>query len=126
MSDILTQRRIEWMESWRPEHLNWGPDLVIVGNVCRRDNPEAVAAEARGIAAVSFPQAFADLFLGNRVPVVVTGTHGKTTTTSLTAYLLHGVGAGPGMLVGGVARNFDATYFRIRKKIFILQKKQEI
>ena len=110
MSDVLTNRQISWMEGWDPAHLDWGPDLVIVGNVCRRDNPEAVAAEARGIAAVSFPQAFADLFLGNRVPVVVTGTHGKTTTTSLTAYLLHGVGAGPGMLVGGVARNFDATY----------------
>ncbi|MCB9538364.1 MAG: hypothetical protein H6704_19105 [Myxococcales bacterium] len=110
MSDVLRARDIAWFEGWAAAHLDWGPDLVVIGNVCRRDNPEAVAAEARGIAAVSFPQAFGDLFLEGRVPVVIAGTHGKTTTTSLTTWLLHGAGARPGMLVGGVHRNFDAAY----------------
>ncbi len=111
MSDVLTRAGIRWMEGWAPEHLDWNPDLVVVGNVCRRDNPEAVAAEQRGIAAVSFPQAFSDLFLATRHPVVVAGTHGKTTTTALTTWLLHSAGGlDPGMLVGGVARNFDSTY----------------
>ena len=83
---------------------------MIVGNVCRRDNPEAVAAAERGIPCVSFPQALSDLFLAERCPVVVAGTHGKTTTTALTTYLLREVGLNPGMLVGGKARNFDQTF----------------
>ncbi|MCB9543361.1 MAG: UDP-N-acetylmuramate:L-alanyl-gamma-D-glutamyl-meso-diaminopimelate ligase, partial [Myxococcales bacterium] len=61
MSDVLRAREIEWMEGFDASHLDWGPDLVVVGNVCRRDNPESVAAEARGIAAVSMPQALSDL-----------------------------------------------------------------
>ncbi len=109
MSDVLHARGVSWMEGWDPVHLDWGPDLVVVGNVCRRDNPEAVAAEQLGIAA-SFPQVLSDLFLADRVPVVVTGTHGKTTTTCLTAWLFGAAGAGPGFLAGGVSRNFDATY----------------
>lgn len=110
MSTELTQLGIRWMEGWAPEHLDWGPDLVIVGNVCRRDNPESVEAEVRGIASVSFPQAFSDLFLVGAVPVVITGTHGKTTTTALTTNILHAAGLNPGMLVGGVTRNFDSTF----------------
>jgi UDP-N-acetylmuramate: L-alanyl-gamma-D-glutamyl-meso-diaminopimelate ligase len=109
MSDVLRARDISWMEGWDAAHLAWNPDLVIVGNVCRRDNPEAVEAEARGIA-ISFPQAFSDLFLQDRLPVVVAGTHGKTTTTALTTWLLDEVGLRPGMLVGGVTHNFDASY----------------
>ncbi|MBU0551026.1 hypothetical protein KKF91_07205 [Myxococcota bacterium] len=109
MSDVLTARRIPWMEGWDAAHLSWGPDLVIVGNICRKENPEALAAEARGIA-VSFPQAFSDLFLADRAPVVITGTHGKTTTTALTAHLLHHAGLDAGMLLGGVSANFNATY----------------
>ena len=110
MSTELTTLGIPWMEGWDPAHLDWAPDVVIVGNVCRKDNPEAVAAQERGIAYVSFPQAFGDLFLVDRVPVVVTGTHGKTTTTALTTAVLHHVGLDPGMLVGGVTRNFDSTF----------------
>lgn len=121
MSDELTKRGIHWMEGWDAAHLDWHPDLVIVGNVCRRDNPESVAAEARGIPAVSFPQAFGDLFLEGRLPVVITGTHGKTTTTALTTWLLHEAGQDPGMLVGGVARNFDATYVLGQGRPFVVE-----
>ncbi len=110
MSTELSQRGIAWMEGWAAEHLDWNPDLVIVGNVCRRDNVEAVEAERREIPSVSFPQAFSDLFLLGHLSVVVSGTHGKTTTTSLTAWLLHEGGLDPGLLVGGVSRNFESTY----------------
>ena len=121
MSDELHKRGIQWMEGWDPAHLDWGPDLVIVGNVCRRDNPESVAAAQRGIAAVSFPQAFGDLFLEGRTPVVIAGTHGKTTTTALTTWLLHAAGLDPSMLVGGVARNFDATYRLAAGQPFVVE-----
>ena len=110
MSDVLRARDIGWMEGWDAAHLDWGPDLVIVGNVCRRDNPESVAAEQRGVPAVSMPQALSDLFLADRTPVVVAGTHGKTTTTALCTWLLDHAGLAPGMLVGGVALNYGAVY----------------
>lgn len=110
MSDVLRARDIAWMDGWHASHLDWQPDLVIVGNVCRRDNPESLAAEARGMPAVSMPQALSDLFLADRTPVVITGTHGKTTTTALTTWLLDHGGLQPGMMVGGLALNYDAVY----------------
>ncbi len=109
MSDFLRDRGISWMEGWDAAHLDWEPDLVVVGNVCRRDNPEAVEAERRGIA-VSFPQALSDLFLADKVPVVVTGTHGKTTTTNLLAWLLHDSGVETGLLAGGASRNLGTSF----------------
>ena len=63
------------------------PDLVVVGNVIRRVNPEATAVRERGLPAMSFPAAFGALFLRGRHPVVVVGTHGKTTTSALTAHM---------------------------------------
>lgn len=110
MSDRLTAHGIEWYASWDPNHLDWKPDLVVVGNVCRRDNPEAVAANERGISCVSFPQALSDLFLAHARPAVVAGTHGKTTTTALITHLMDVIGLAPGFLLGGVAKNFGSGY----------------
>jgi UDP-N-acetylmuramate: L-alanyl-gamma-D-glutamyl-meso-diaminopimelate ligase len=111
MSDTLADKEIPVMISWQAQHLEWQPDLVIVGNVCRRDNIEAVEAERRGIAYVSFPQALCDLFLFNRSPIVVAGTHGKTTTTSILAWLLYSHDPQrTGMLVGGIGANFNTPF----------------
>ncbi len=110
MSDLLAEWGIEVMQGYRPENLDWNPDLVIVGNVIRRINPEAEAMRERGIPHVSFPEAFADKFLAGRHPVVVTGTHGKTTTTSLAAWLFEGGGLDPTLLVGGVPLNFGQSF----------------
>ncbi len=81
-------------------------DVVVVGNVCRRDHPLAVAAEARGLRRVSMPTALSELVFtttsGRRPVVAVAGTHGKTTTTGLLATILAGVGREPGFLIGGV------------------------
>ena len=89
MSDLLEEWGIPVMEGYAPQNLDWEPDLVVVGNVIRRVNPEATAVRERGIPHVSFPEAFAEKFLSNQHPVVITGTHGKTTTTTLTGWLLH-------------------------------------
>ena len=114
MSDILAAREIPLGLGWDPSHLDWGPDWVIVGNVCRRDNVEAVAAEERGIPTASFPQALSDLFLAQRRPIVIAGTHGKTTTTALCAWLLSATDTKEtprtGFLVGGQGGNFEGPF----------------
>ena len=88
------------------------PDLVIVGNVIRRVNPEATAMRARGLPHMSFPVALGDLFLATRHPIVVAGTHGKTTTSAMASHVLVHAGRDPSFLVGGVSRN-HATNFRL-------------
>src|SRR5262249_26555301 len=79
---------VELRRGYDPANLEPAPDLVVVGNVCRPGHPEASAAIARGLRHASFPATLASEFLRERVPVVIAGTHGKTTTTTLLAFLL--------------------------------------
>jgi UDP-N-acetylmuramate: L-alanyl-gamma-D-glutamyl-meso-diaminopimelate ligase len=110
MSTDLERRGIRIMEGYRAANLDHRPDLVVVGNVCRPDHPEAVAASERGLARASFPRTVHDLFLVERDPLVVAGTHGKTTTTALLAYLLHATGREPSFLIGGISADFGAGF----------------
>ena len=102
MGDALRRWGVETMDGWRPENLQPAPDLVVVGNVCRPDNPEARAAIDAGLPYDSFPGTMEKLFLTGRPGYVIAGTHGKTTTTTLVAWLLSSTGQDPGFLVGGV------------------------
>ncbi|MDY0061205.1 MAG: UDP-N-acetylmuramate--L-alanine ligase [Myxococcota bacterium] len=97
-------------ENLTPERLGGVPDLVIIGNVCRRTNPECVAVEQSGLPYMSMPRAVARCFLDGRTSIVVAGTHGKTTTTALTGHLLAAAGLDPGVLVGGVVLDFGGSY----------------
>ena len=111
MSDMLAAWGIEVMTPYRPENLDQArPDLVVVGNVIRRVNPEATAVRERRFPSMSFPAAFGALFLRGRHPVVVVGTHGKTTTSALTAHLLVTAGLDPSFLVGGVTGNAGSNF----------------
>ena len=110
MSTWLEARGIQIMEGYLAEHLDWDPDLVVVGNVCRRDNPESVAAIASGRAHVSFPEAIRLLYLRGKAPLVVAGTHGKTTTSSLLAWLLFSADLDPAFMIGGITGNFGSNY----------------
>ncbi len=83
------------------ENLDWGPDCVVIGNALSRGNPEVEAVLERKMRYVSLPEWMKDAVLRARTPVVICGTHGKTTTTALTAWLLDQAGAGPGFLIGG-------------------------
>jgi len=96
-------------------------DLVIVGNAATRDNPEAREAERRGLPVLSMPQAVARYLLTGKTSVVITGTHGKTTASALTSWLLLDSGRDPGFLVGGEMRNIGRGYRRGAGPHFVLE-----
>ncbi len=110
MSDKLKAWGIEVMSGYRAENLDPAPELVVVGNVVKKTNPEAIAVMERGLSYTSFPKALGDLFLANKHSIVIAGTHGKTTTTSMVAFILAACGRDPGMLVGGVPANFGEGF----------------
>jgi UDP-N-acetylmuramate: L-alanyl-gamma-D-glutamyl-meso-diaminopimelate ligase len=113
MSDKLRDWGIEVHTPYRADNL-WArgrpPDLAVVGNVIRAQNVEAAELRRRGVPHVSFPEALEELFLLDKHPVVVVGTHGKTTSTSLLAWTLQSAGRDPSMLVGGVPLNFSEGF----------------
>lgn len=106
MGDLLRNAGVEILPGFRAENVPVDTDYVVVGNAVSRDNPEVGAALSRGLPYGSFPEALARYFLCKRQPVVVVGTHGKTTSTSLLAWLLEFAGEEPGFLVGGEPKNF--------------------
>ena len=91
-------------------NLDPAPDLVVMGNAIRRGNPEAELVLDRKMDFVSMPALLHDEFLRGRHVSVVAGTHGKTTTTSMLAWILVDAGSDPSFLVGGVPHNFSASY----------------
>jgi len=110
MSDQLAAWGIEVTQGFEPAHLEPRPDLVVVGNVCRRDNPEAQVAREAGMTVLSLPGALRKHFLEGKRSLVVAGTHGKTTTTSLLAELLEGAGEDPSVMDGGVMRRWSSNF----------------
>ena len=110
MSTQLQEQNIACFEGFRPSNLDWGPDTVVVGNVCRKDHVEVLAAAERKIPLESFPSLFGKLFLESKRSVVIAGTHGKTTTSSLLSHLLSDAGRDPSFLIGGVPLNFRRSW----------------
>lgn len=108
MSDRLAALGIDVLPGFDARNLPPRVDRVVVGNLAGKDNPELVAALSRGLPLASMPETLRTEFLEGRHPVVVAGTHGKTTTTALTAWLLAAAGQAPGYLVGGEPRNFPS------------------
>ncbi|TNE85940.1 MAG: UDP-N-acetylmuramate:L-alanyl-gamma-D-glutamyl-meso-diaminopimelate ligase [Deltaproteobacteria bacterium] len=109
MSDYLEGLGIDVMIGFNASNLDHDPDLVVVGNVVRAVYEEAQALIERDLPYCSLPQILGHRYLDQAHSVVVSGTHGKTTTTSITAWLLEAGGLEPGFLIGGVAKNFDRT-----------------
>jgi UDP-N-acetylmuramate: L-alanyl-gamma-D-glutamyl-meso-diaminopimelate ligase len=106
MSDFLALQGIEVRSPYSASNITSDVDLVIVGNAVSRGNPELEAVLDRKLRYCSLPEAIRDHFLWGARSIVIAGTHGKTTTTGLTAWLLTSAGRDPSMLVGGIALNF--------------------
>lgn len=120
MSTQLEQAGIELVQGYGEEQLKLAPDLWVIGNVVTRGNPLMEAILDRGDAYVSGPQWLSEHILNGKWVLAVAGTHGKTTTASLLAWLLEAGGKQPGFLIGGVPENFgisarltDSPYFVI-------------
>ncbi len=109
MSTRLAAQGIEIVDGYDAAHLDPPADLTIIGNAAIPAHPEAAAARERGLVQASFPEALGHVFLAGRRPVVVAGTHGKTTTTGLMTHVFREAGLDPGFLVGGVMTGQDAT-----------------
>ncbi|MFI5177185.1 MAG: UDP-N-acetylmuramate:L-alanyl-gamma-D-glutamyl-meso-diaminopimelate ligase [Vicinamibacterales bacterium] len=110
MSDFLAHEQIRVLEGYDAAHVTADLDTVIVGNAISRGNPELEEVLDRKIRYRSLPEAIREEFLWNARSIVVAGTHGKTTTTSLAGWLLTAGGLDPSVLVGGIASNFDGSY----------------
>jgi UDP-N-acetylmuramate: L-alanyl-gamma-D-glutamyl-meso-diaminopimelate ligase len=110
MSDFLAEQEITTLQGYDAAHISADLDLVVVGNAISRGNPELEEVLDRKIRFCSLPEAIRDHFLWGARSVVIAGTHGKTTTTSLTGWLLTHGGADPSVLIGGIADNFGGSF----------------
>jgi UDP-N-acetylmuramate: L-alanyl-gamma-D-glutamyl-meso-diaminopimelate ligase len=119
-SGLLESLGVPLALGWDPAHLD-GADLVVCGNAVRRTNPEAMVATERGMTMLSFPQAMEEVFLAGRRPLVVAGTHGKTTSSAMLAWVLEATGHAPGYLIGGAPRNLPSAAVLGRGPLFVIE-----
>ncbi len=102
MSTVLSEQNIPVYKGFSVAHLAPQPDLVVIGNAVSRGNPEAEAVLSRKIRYASMPETLKTFFLWNKTSIVVTGTHGKTTTTSMLAWVMEQAGFDPSYIIGGI------------------------
>ena len=121
MSTQLASLGIPLLEGWSAEHLKPAPDLVLVGNALSRGNPELEAALARGLAYTSGPQWLAENLLRRQHVLAVAGTHGKTTTSGMLAWILEHADLNPGYLIGGLPRDFKVSARAGGGKYFVVE-----
>ena len=121
MSTTLERLGIPVAEGFAPEHVPPDCDVIVVGNAALRDNVEAAEGKRRGLPVLSLPQAVRKYLLPGKTSVVITGTHGKTTTSALTAWLLLDSGRDPGFIVGGELKNLGRGYRRGSGPHFVLE-----
>ena len=120
MSSFLQEKGIALKQGYRAENIPGDADVVVIGNVMKRGNAEVETVLNRKLFYLSLPEVLKNYFLRGRHNLVVTGTHGKTTTTALLAWIMEKAGRNPGYLIGGLPKNFgqgarlnDSNYFII-------------
>ncbi len=121
MSNSLKEWGIPTVKGFDAKNVQADTDLVVVGNACRKDNPEASYALEKGMKVMSFPQTLSEMFISGKRSLVIAGTHGKTTTTSLMSYILVNAGRDPGFLVGGIPANFKKSFRLGHGKEFVVE-----
>jgi UDP-N-acetylmuramate: L-alanyl-gamma-D-glutamyl-meso-diaminopimelate ligase len=121
MSDFLEDLDIQVQKGYRPENLSPSPDLVIVGNVISRQNPEVVQLGILNIPYISMPQALGEFAFKDKISIVVSGTHGKTTTSSLASHVLEEAGLDPGFMIGGIVKNFLSSFKLGKGPYFVIE-----
>jgi len=121
MSDFLRELGIPVAQPFDPKNLEPRPDLVVVGNAISRGNVELEYILDQRLDFCSLPQLLHDEFLRGKEVLVVAGTHGKTTTTSMLSWIFHSAGLNPSFLIGGIAENFGSSFHLGSGKHFILE-----
>ena len=127
MSDQLRDQGISFTEGYSPLNVGVGasgtprPDIVIVGNAISRGNPELEAVLDQQMIYTSAAAVIKDEFLRDRHAIAIAGTHGKTSTTSLTAWVLESAGLNPSFLIGGVAENFGVSFRLTDSRFFVIE-----
>ena len=121
MSTQLEMQGIDLMEGYSADHLSHDPDMVVVGNALSRGNPAIEYMLEKGLRYISGPQWLAEHFLQDRWVLAVAGTHGKTTTGSLLAWILEYARLSPGFLIGGVPKNFDISARAGEAPFFVIE-----
>jgi UDP-N-acetylmuramate: L-alanyl-gamma-D-glutamyl-meso-diaminopimelate ligase len=121
MSDQLRSLGISYQEGYRPENVSPRPEMVIVGNAISRGNPELEQVLDAKIPYTSAAVVVKETFLRGRTVLAVAGTHGKTTTTSLLAWILEAAGLSPSFLIGGVAENFGTSFRLTDSPYFVVE-----
>ncbi|MDA3863217.1 MAG: Mur ligase family protein [Deltaproteobacteria bacterium] len=121
MSTLLADREIEVLSPFSETNLDWNPDEVIVGNVCRWNHLEVETARKKGLSMTSFPEVLGRKVLAGGETIVVAGTHGKTTTTTMLSFLLDKAGKKPGWLIGGVPKDLDISFQLPGSDLFVIE-----
>lgn len=121
MSTLLEKQGIDLIQGYDPTQLDPAPDLVIIGNAMTRGNPCVEAVLERNIPYLSGPQWLHDFVLRDRWVIAVAGTHGKTTTAGMVAWILQTCGLEPGFIIGGVPGNFDVSATLGKSPFFVIE-----
>ena len=121
MSDFLAKLGIKVMQPYSETNLSARPDIVVVGNAISRGNVELEYVLDERIPFRSLPQVLQENFLRTREPLVIAGTHGKTTTTSMLAWIFESAGLNPSFLIGGIAENFGSSFAVTEGTHFIIE-----
>src|SRR5437016_11724507 len=121
MCTMLDSLGIQIMPGYDPEHLATAPDCVVVGNAIPRGNPEVEEMLNRRLLYRSLPEVLKEEFIRGRRSLVIAGTHGKTTSTSLAAWVIDQAGLNPSFLVGGVVQNFGSSFRVTDSDYFIIE-----
>ncbi len=121
MSTFLQQHDVPILDGFQEAHLQDSQDLVVIGNTLSRGNPEVEKVLESGTLYVSMPELLREFFIRGKTSLVVTGTHGKTTTASLLTWIFECAGRNPGFFIGGIPENFGTSCREAKGEFFITE-----